>query len=212
MKRISLLFFLLITLFTINPDVLTAQTPPPDVFIINHKWPADMEPPFGKYMQTKIQQTLLKEPASTNEVAVLHSGDKVRLITSELYTYPSKYPVYISTLPPKLLNALIAINGQKILPRDGEYIYLLSYTGEGLYMAWYENQILYVPGDGIQGLAVGYRGGDEFPNWGDYRSSESPESNLWICLLRYADQKKGWVKYTSYENWQKFGYNIFSLN
>lgn len=97
MKRTSLLFLLLIVLFTINPAVLTAQAPPPDVFIVNHKCPAEMEPPFGKYMQTKIQQTLLKEPASTNEVAVLHSGDKVRLITSELYTYPSKYPVYIST-------------------------------------------------------------------------------------------------------------------
>ena len=186
-----------------------AQIKPPDTFHIEHRWPADTDDPFGKYTITRIEQYLSEFPKEEARYSVIEPGDEVQLLTSVIYTYPVKYPVYINKIEADLFKNLSIMNKNKMLPNKGEYIYLLAYTGEGLYLAWYENQVLYVPGDGIQGLAVDYRGGEEYNNWGDYQSAESPKSDFWICL-RVSDDKYGWVKYNNYKDWQgKYKGSIF---
>lgn len=178
-----------------------AQSPPPEIFNIEHRWPADIDSPFGKYTTTRIKQYLSEFPKEAAEYGVIEPGDEVELVTTVLYTYPVRYPVYIRAMEPNLYRDLSRMNGNKLLPQKGDYIYLLAYTGEGLYLAWYENQVLYVPGDGIQGLAVSYRGGKGYNNWGDYEAIAAPENDFWICVKTNED-KAGWLKYTNYNDWQ----------
>lgn len=188
-----------------------AQMSPPEMFKVEHRWPADIDSPFGKYTTTRIEQNLTEFPNESTIYSAIEPSDEVQLVTSVIYTYPAKYPVYVREMDVDLYRDIVMMNKNKILPQKGEYIYLLTYTGEGLYLAWYENQVLYVPGDGIQGLAVPYRGGTEYNNWGDYQATDMPESDFGICV-KTNEGKVGWLKYNNYKDWQgRYKSSIFYM-
>lgn len=207
MKKIVLFLFAFLILF----NMAYAQIPPPSVYVIHHIWPADMEQPFGKYMISKETQTLFRYPGSPEVVDTITQGERVQLMTAALYTYPNKYPVFITDMPYRLSEKLITNNKGKKLPSKYEYVYLMEYTGEGLYLAWYEDQMLFIPGDGLQGIAVSYRGGENISYWGDFQGTNPILSNFWLCL-RTKNGEEGWLEYTTYEKWEKNKYSIFFYN
>lgn len=183
-----------------------AQVAPPQHYIVYHRWPADIDSPYGRNMMSKIDR-FMHSSAGANAVSwQLKAGEKVRLLTSEWHTYPTQNRIHVKCMPTMVERELKRYNKDKKLPEAGDDIYLLGYIGEGMCEVWYENQMLFIITDGIENF--NYPVANTYGYWAEYMGPKVIKEELWICLEN-AELKQGWTKYGGYKGWKRFGSDIF---
>lgn len=160
---------------------------------------------YNSYMKPKKTMQLFLYPNKDGEtVTLLQSGESAKVIESEVHSNPEKgRAVVVGTVP------MNSYNQNKRMPNIGENIYILFYIGEGYYYAWYDNQILVVPENGIRG--DGFRqwlGNSGY--WAEFQGNDykNRETELWICL-RTKDGLDGWVEFEKKADWYTLMGSVF---
>lgn len=192
---IALMIFALIGLPTIT---LAAAIAPPQQIVVHRTIIGEPRGNiYNSYMKPKNPMQLFLTPDKNSEpVTLLQSGDFAKVIDTEVHSNPEKgKAVVISAIPTN------SNNQNKRMPSPGENIYILFYIGEGYYSAWYDNQILIVPENGIKGN--GFRqwlGNSAY--WAEFQGTDykNRETELWICL-KTKDGLEGWVKFEKRDDW-----------
>jgi hypothetical protein len=153
---------------------------------------------------------LLFPTPESNVMAILNAGESVKIVEYEVHSYPQNGKTLIrQQLPDWRLFSPNDINSGKALPVPGEYIYILFYAGEGEYVAWYNDNIITVPGEGISGLPLNGTIGINTV-WAEYQGVSKRGEEIWFCLRKNSGQE-GWIKFKSRDDWySKYkGWGIF---
>ena len=167
----------------------TTFTPPPE-YIVKDRMPA--ETPVCVDLEVLSNTKIYDSPRGNKVVASLSIGEVVQRTSCIVYTYPIKYPIKIlhSLRSYKKNNGGSSPAGPFL--QEGKYVYLLTYTGEGTYLGWYEGEeAWWLEGGGIANLT------DAKPKqpWGEYVGNSAPR-NLSIEVWYYVQKKDGnagWV-------------------
>mgnify|MGYP006954408758 CR=1 FL=1 len=175
---------------------------PPEIYILNDKWPEDHENPLGRgnKMKSKSIKSLYADKNDKSRVVTMLKPDEYALlITSDYHAFPSKSRVIVTA------EVFADRHELERSLRPGEAVYLMGDIGEGLYMAWYHGKVISVPASGIVGLKDVRRETDE-RIWAKLEGSP-PKSELWL-RLKAANGVEGWCLY-NYDDWQRNKHSIF---
>ena len=184
---------------------------PPAEYIVKDRMPA--EAPVEANLEVLSNFHLYDSPRGNKVIASVSAGDIVHRTSCIVYTTPAKYPVKIlrQIRCYKKNNGGSAPAGPLLQP--GKYVYLLTYTGEGTYLGWYEGEEAWW----LKGWEIAHLS-DANPQqpWGEYVGNSAPR-NLSIEVWYYVkknDGNAGWVMVAQngeyFPNKLKVKYNVKS--
>lgn len=188
-----------------SADILT----PPVEYIVKDRMPA--EAPVEANLEVLSNFDLYDSPRSNKVITSVSTGDIVHRTSCIVYTTPAKYPIKIlrQIRCYKKNNGGSAPAGPFLQP--GKYVYLLTYTGEGTYLGWYEGEEAWW----LKGWEIAHLS-DANPQqpWGEYIGNSAPR-NLSIEVWYYVkknDGNAGWVMVAQngeyFPNKLKVKYNV----
>ncbi|SHK96028.1 hypothetical protein SAMN05216582_12729 [Selenomonas ruminantium] len=171
----------------------------------------------------KINIPIYKEPYENSKIVSTESaGQYLNVIATEMHSFPKKGKTKIINNPFEdfihIRGTYSSINAGRILPSVGDYIYLLRYSGEGVYQALYRDNIISVPYNGIKNISDKYD--MDGIHRGFYAVFEGTENSLfceeWICV-KNIQGLEGWVLLKEKNDWQlplsrNQGQGIFHYN
>lgn len=146
---------------------------------------------------------LLENPRGTTVVASVASGEPILERKTVAFTFPRLHPVklyssYSAKYTHHLPDNATSINYNKMPPESsivipaGETIYLLMYTGEGTYMAWYDGNIVeWVEAFNIKNFISSNKARP--PYMGEYLGNDMITCEYWMQFKK-SDGTLGWFK------------------
>lgn len=192
----SLTFYLNISTLS-TAAAAPLDTKPPETLVYYNAWPGDHESPLDKdYIMSPLKPINVYTFKNTDSsiIKTIQTGEFVTLITADYHAYPSKSQVVV----------LKETQGLK----QGDIIYLMSYIGGGDCLAWYDNEILWIPAEGIEGVIYYKEQRLNVPMWAKLIGEKPSKPDLWL-RVRTADFQYGWIKYDTSRDWKRFGSSIF---
>lgn len=198
MKPFSLVVLLLTLLLCLHPNTTSAEViKPPDTLVYYNAWPGDFESPLYKNYKMAPKKPINVYQFKNTDSEILRTiqpGEFITLVTADYHTFPSNSPTLVLS--------------EKAGLKPGVIIYLMSYIGGGDCLAWYNNEIIYIPAEGIEGTKFYQEQRLDVPMWARLDGQKPPSTTLWL-RVRLDDYQYGWIKYESYRDWQRFGSSIF---
>lgn len=184
---------------------------PPAEYIVKDRMPA--EAPVEATLEVLSNLDLYDSPRGSKVIASVSTGDIVHRTSCIVYTTPAKYPIKIlrQIRSYKKNNGGSAPAGPLLQP--GKYVYLLTYTGEGTYLGWYEGEEAWW----LKGREIAHLS-DANPQqpWGEYVGKSAPHNlsiEVWY-YVRKNDGNAGWVMVAQngeyFPNKLKVKYNVKS--
>ena len=181
----------------VNTSFAEDTSPVPDTLVYYNSWPGDHESPLHKSLKmspTKPMNIYKFKNTNSQVVKTIQAGDLVTLITADYHAFPSQSPVVV----------LEEKNGLN----PGDTFYLMSYIGGGDCLAWYDNNVIYVPAEGIEGVKYYKEQRLDVPMWSKLTGQLPQRPILWLYVSVEGNQY-GWIKHDTYQDWKRFGYTIF---
>ena len=196
----KMILFLMGIGFMISTSTAYAGDIPPQEFTVWNRYLGEGVVGYGYNALTTL--ALKDYPRGNSLVESISMGEPVLERGTAAITTPLKYPVRILSaytteraysLPKKAteVNFNKLTSPQKLVIPVGETIYLLMYTGEGTYMAWYNNMI-------IQWIDIAHiknfvtPNTSEAPFWGEYLAEEPVLCEYWTKLQK-SNGTVGWL-------------------
>jgi len=169
----------------------------PDTLVYYNSWPGDHESPLLKNFKmspAKPINVYMFKNLNSKVLETIQPGELVTLTTADYHAFPSKSPIVVLTEQ----------NGLK----PGDIIYLMGYVGGGDCLAWYDNNVIYIPAEGIEGVKLYKEQRQDVPMWAKLIGQIPPSPDLWL-RVGIGNYQYGWIKYDTYRDWKRFGSSIF---
>ena len=169
---------------------LSSPSTPPSEYIVKDRMPA--EAPVVDNLEAFSNIKLYDSPRGNKVVASVAIGDIVQRTSCIVYTYPSKYPVKILRPIRSYKKNNGGSNPAGPFLQAGKYVYLLTYTGEGTYLGWYEGEeAWWLEGGGI----ANFSNANPQQPWGEYVGNTTHHDlsiEVWYYVQKN-DGNAGWV-------------------
>lgn len=147
---------------------------------------------FKAYFIPKRRIPLYREPYKNLPVyTYAEVGERLNIVATEIHSYPDRGEVIITSNIP---DDVYYMNKSKPIPKLGDHINILYYSGEGYCVALYRGNRITVPFDGIQNapdMGVIFGGRRRAP-WARFIGiNNEPIQEAWYCVKR-PNSIEGW--------------------
>jgi hypothetical protein len=196
----KMILFLIWICFTVFTSTSYAGAIPPQEFTVWNRYLGEGLVGYGYNALINLElKDSLRGKSLTESIS---TGEPVLEIGTAAITKPLKYPVrilsayttehaYSISKDAKEVNFNKLASPLKIVIPEGETIYLLMYTGEGTYLAWYNNMIIqWIEPYHIKNFVTPYASGTPF--WGEYLGDEPVLCEYWMKLQK-SNGTAGWL-------------------
>ncbi|VBB08372.1 Hypothetical protein LUCI_3644 [Lucifera butyrica] len=201
-KRALLIFALIFSLANISISLAeeagSTNTKPPEMLVYYNSWPGDHENPLFKNLKMSPKNPIkiyAFKNLNSQVIKTVQPGEPVTLITADYHTFPA--------------NSSVQVLKEQSGLKPGDTFYLMSYIGGGECLAWYNNTVLNVPAEGIEGTSFYKEQRLDIPMWAKLTGKLPPAPVLWLYVAT-TDNKFGWIQFGSYSDWKQFGYSILT--
>ena len=212
----AILFFELFLMGTMTECVYAAEdVQPPHQFVLRGRMPGEGMPNIGMNYIALDDVILYSQPTlKASQVGHINKGEKARMVDEYLLTEPLQGTVYMLErhtfgysvpLPDNCTEFHYTYGNHRnpVIVPAGAKIYLITYTGEGTYMAWYNNRLIeWIEPQHIKLFGKRWK----YPVWGVYTGDkEKPVYEYWLKLKK-EDGTTGWAQL----NYKKLHVDLYS--
>lgn len=147
---------------------------------------------FKAYFIPNRRISLYKEPYKNLSVyTYAEVAERLNIVATEIHSYPDRGEVIITG---NLPDDIYYMNENKPIPKIGDHINILYYSGEGYCVALYRGNRISIPLDGIQNapyMGVIF-GGRKLASWARFIGiNNEPIQEEWYCVKR-PNSTEGW--------------------
>lgn len=189
-KFFTLSIFVLMIIFSssaVNAQNLLWRVP--QVYYVKDREPYESPVKTTLVANTKVE--LYDKPAvdGANVIATVQEGETVQRISCLVRTNPALHPVKIL----RTFDVLSSADGEETFTlQEGEYLYLVMYTGEGSFLGLYQGKEAWWLDMNIKNF---FSKADMPTAWGEYEGSTTNQGlsvDTWDCIKK-ADGTAGWT-------------------